>query len=237
MVVSSATIKLIGNATECIRDGGNREYSPLAPQRNHSPRSTVLINLLVDFCRKANSAHDAIAKLLIHNRLVGVAIVLHNFVQTVNERLHGGHGSCAATVGEPRQLGRQLLGGEVEDFAELGNVRLGGLGLAVKESGDGDFLAAEVLCDFGKGQVGLCLGVEELTGSLVLAGSFCKYFFFFRIVYALSRKGCVEERRVSREGESLVKPALVHGGGCARGRARYSQSVNGPADARRWRSI
>merc|ERR1712098_961078 len=84
-----------------------REREPFASHLNVDPCDAILVDLLLDVSRECNGAHDPVAKLLIEYRLVGIAIVLHNLVETVDQRLFGRHLDTLATVWEARQLRRQ----------------------------------------------------------------------------------------------------------------------------------
>lgn len=85
------------------------QHSPFSPPRDHDPRGTILINLLLNLCAKANRTHNTIPKLLIQNRLVRIPVVLDDLVQPVDQGLNGWHGSGAATVWEAHELWREDL--------------------------------------------------------------------------------------------------------------------------------
>ena len=145
---------------------GGHGNSPLAPPGNDDPGIPLLINLLLNLGAEADSAHDAVAKLLVQDSLVGVAVVLDDLVQAVDQRLDGGHGPRAATVGDGHQLGRKDLLGDVEERRELLDILGRGLGLSVEDGGDGDLAAVQQVGDLGEAQAGLGLGVEELDDVL-----------------------------------------------------------------------
>lgn len=158
--------------TSC--EGTNHGNSPLAPPGDHHPGIAFLVHLLLHLGAEADGAHDTITKLLVQDGLVGVPVVLNHLVQAVDERLDGGHGARAATVGDGHQLGREDLLGDVEERRELLYILGGGLCLAVEEGGDGDLFAAQQVGDLGEAQAGLGLGLEELEDVLV-AWWWCMY--------------------------------------------------------------
>lgn len=152
------------------RNPGWGKYSPLSPPSNDCVSVTsLLINLLLHLGAESNGAHDAIAKLLVQDGLVGIAVVLDDLVQAVDERLGGGHGPGVAAVRKGQQLGRQGLLGQVQQGGELLDVLGGGAGLAVEDGRHGDLAAAEELGNLGEGEVGLGLGLEELSTQVSLA--------------------------------------------------------------------
>ena len=114
--------------------------------------------------READGAHDPVPELLVQHRLVRIPVVLHDLVQPVDQRLLGRHLDGLAAVGEPREL--RLEGGmvDVEGLGELLDVLGGGSGLAVEESGDGDFVAAELLGEGFEGELFAGFGGEEGRG-------------------------------------------------------------------------
>ena len=138
--------------------------SPLPPQRNNGPIIPLLIRLLLDLGAEANGAHDAIAKLLIQHRLVRVAVVLHDLVEAVDQRLDGGHGPGAAAVREAEQLLREHGFGDGEERGERRDVGGRGRGLPVEERGDGDFGPVEGAGDGLEGEVLGGFGIEESFG-------------------------------------------------------------------------
>lgn len=154
-----------------IRSVGGCQHSPLAPPGDDDPRGAVLVDLLLHLGAEADGAHDAVAKLLVEDGLVRVAVVLDDLVQAVDERLDGGHGPGAAAVGEAHQRRGEDLLGQAQQVAELVDVARRGRRLAVEDGGDGDLAAAEVACDLLEGEVGLVLGGEELCETLVSEGA------------------------------------------------------------------
>lgn len=151
-------------STSCM--DANHGNSPFAPPGDDHPGIPFLINLLLHLGAEADGAHDTVTELLVQHGLVGVPVVLDDLVQAVDERLDGGHGPRAATVGDGHQLGREDLLGDVEERRELLDILGGGLCLAVEEGGDGDLLAAQQVGDLGEAQAGLRLGLEELEDVL-----------------------------------------------------------------------
>lgn len=73
---------------------------PFALHCDHNPRRSVLIDFFVDLGVEADGAHDSVTELLVHDSLVGVAVVLHDLVEPVDEWLDRRHGSRPAPVGE-----------------------------------------------------------------------------------------------------------------------------------------
>lgn len=134
---------------------------PFALQSNHHPRGAGLVNLLIDRCVEADSAHDPISELLIHDGLVCVAVVLHDLVEPVDQGLDGRHGSSPAPVREPQQLVGEVLLGDAENLRQLINILGGCLSLAVKERGGGNLAAPKLLSDGLKAQPLCSLGVEK----------------------------------------------------------------------------
>lgn len=82
------------------------ERQPLPPHRDNHPIA-FLISFFLHIRRERDGAHDAIPKLLIHDRLVRVPVVLHYFVQPIDERLAWWHGYCTAPVGHAVHRVRQ----------------------------------------------------------------------------------------------------------------------------------
>jgi len=141
--------------------GDLRVYIPLAPHCNYSPIVALLISLLLNLRRERNCTHDTVAKLLVQHRLVRVPIVLHNLVESVDQRLNRGHWTSTSTVWKPEELlGEQCMVGS-EDLGELLDVLWGCLRLPVEESRDGNFGATELLRDGFKCETLACLGIEE----------------------------------------------------------------------------
>lgn len=74
--------------------------SPLPPHRDHRPVIPLIIRLLLYLGAETDSAHNTIPELLIQHRLVRIPVVLHNLVQSVDERFHRWHRPRTAAVGE-----------------------------------------------------------------------------------------------------------------------------------------
>lgn len=118
--------------------------SPASPHRNnHILARTPPLPLPLHRGGKGNRTHDAIAKDLIHDRLVGIAIDHHDLVEAVDQRLGGGHRHQSAAVRVVEEEVLELRGGEGERVGEDGDVGGGDGGLAVEERGDGYFVAVE----------------------------------------------------------------------------------------------
>ena len=87
---------------------------PFAPEGDDNPLRASLIHLLVDLAAKGNGAHDTISEFLVEYRLEGITIVLHNFVQPIDQRLDWGHGAGSTAVREAHHLGGDFLLGDTE---------------------------------------------------------------------------------------------------------------------------
>lgn len=137
--------------------------SPLAPEGDDSP-VTLLIGFLLDLGAERDGAHDAITELFVQNGLVGIAVVLDNLEEPVNQWLLWWHLQLPATVWVSREL---LLKGGLVDFEDVGKILdvFGrGLGLAIEKGGNCDFLPAKGLGNGLKGKVLLLLGLEQDWG-------------------------------------------------------------------------
>lgn len=128
----------------------SRGNSPLAPPGNDYPGIALLIHLLLHLRTEADGAHDSVSEFLVQNRLVGVPIVLNDFVKAVDERLNGRHGARATTVGDGHQLRSEDLLGDVEECRKLLDILGRGLCLSVEYGGDGDLAAAQEIGDLGE---------------------------------------------------------------------------------------
>jgi hypothetical protein len=137
-----------------------RSNSPFPPQCNHSPLP-LIINLLLNLGAEANGAHDTVTKLLIQHRLEGVAVVLDNLKESVDEWFLWWHVQSPPPIGPRGQL---LSEGGLVDGEEGGeglDVLGGSLGLAIEEGGYGDFVAPDFLADGLEGEVLFSLCLEE----------------------------------------------------------------------------
>lgn len=141
-----------------------KKHSPLPPQRNNRPIIPLLIHLLLDLRTEGDGRHDAVAKLLVQHGLVGVAVVLHDLVQSVDQRLDRRHGPRAPAVRETQQLGAERGLGDVEDAGERADVCCRGLRLPVEERGHGHLGAPQLFGDAGEGEGLGSFGVEEGLG-------------------------------------------------------------------------
>lgn len=137
------------------------EGQPLTPPLNNDPVNSLVIRLLLHTRAEANSTHDTVTELLIHDRLVRISVVLHNLVQSVDERVLGRHVEGSASVGPGVQLLLQLRLVEVEKFSKGLDVGLRGFSLTVEDCGAGYFVAAEGLGDLLEGELLLLLSLEE----------------------------------------------------------------------------
>jgi hypothetical protein len=90
--------------TAQARSGDERGNIPLSSQGDNGPVVSLLVNLLLNLGAEGDGAHDSIAKLLVQHGLVGIAVVLHDLVQSVDERLDRWHGTSTATVWEAEEL-------------------------------------------------------------------------------------------------------------------------------------
>lgn len=149
------------------------QHLPLSSPGDHNPRSAILINLLLDLRAEANSTHDTISKLLIQDRLVRISVVLDDFVQSVDHRFDGWHGTGAPTVGEAHELRCEDLLLQAENLRQLLDVFRRGRRLTIENGGDGDLATAEVLGDLFKGEVRLGLRGEQLQRLLANSSLAC----------------------------------------------------------------
>lgn len=147
---------------------------PFASQCDNSPLGTGLINLCLNIGSEVDSAHDAVAELFVEDRLEGIAVVLYNLVETVNEGLCGRHRPCLASVGEAQQLLRQDFAGNIEGSAQFVNVLGRSCCLSVEERSNCNFGAAGELGELLKSHGLGCLGLEKelaVGGQTALVGS------------------------------------------------------------------
>lgn len=147
---------------------------PFASQRDNSPLGASLIYLCLNLGSKIDSTHNTVAKLLIEDRLEGIAVVLYNLVETVDEGLCGWHGSRLATVGEAQQLLRQDFAGNIEGSAKLVNVLGRSCCLSVEERSNCYLGSASKLSELLKSHRLGCLGFKKklaVGGQTALVGS------------------------------------------------------------------
>ena len=147
-----------------VHEGKKQIDSPLAPQGNDSPSIPILIRLLLDLGGKTDRAHDPVPKLLVQYRLVRISIRLDHFIQPVNQWLLGRHLHHVAPEGKPCQLFLQLTLFDSQDRGQLFDILGDGLRLTVEDGGDGDFIAAELLGNVGKGELLGSFSGEEGVG-------------------------------------------------------------------------
>lgn len=139
----------------------SRRNIPFAFQRDNHPWSARLVNLLLYLRVEANGTHDTITKLLVENGLVGISVVLDNLVESVNERLHGGHRASSASVWEAHQLRRKNLFGNSEELGKLLDILGGSCGLSIEDSSYRDLGSAQLLSDGLEAKTGLGLCSEQ----------------------------------------------------------------------------
>lgn len=124
-------------------------------------RNTVLVDLLVHLGRERNCAHDAVAKLLVYDALEGVAVVLDDLVEAVDQGLDGRHGPSPAPVREAAHRRLEDLLAHSQDLRQLHDILAGRLRLAVEQRGDGNLAASELIGDLLERQLVGSLGIEE----------------------------------------------------------------------------
>lgn len=95
------------------------EDLPFSTKSDNSPVITILISLLLNLGRKRDSTHNPIPKLFIENRLVSIAVVLHNLIQSVDKGFLGRHFDGATTIGEAVELFLQRLLGDEKQIGQL----------------------------------------------------------------------------------------------------------------------
>lgn len=124
------------------------EDIPFSTKSDNSPVITIFISLLLNLGRKRDSTHNPISKLLIENRLVSIAIVLHNLIQSVDKGFLGWHFDGPTTIGEAVELFLQRLLGDEKQIGQLFDIFRWRFGLAVEYGSCGYFIATEVLANF-----------------------------------------------------------------------------------------
>lgn len=144
--------------------------SPFALHREHRPGIALLVDLLVHLGREGDGAHDAVSELLVHHGLVCLAVILHDLVQAVDERVPGRHLDPFSTVRKPSQTHLQVGRRDPEQRAELVDVLGRRPGMAVEESSHCYLAAAEMVCDLLEGELLACLALEEQRAVLRVAG-------------------------------------------------------------------
>lgn len=133
---------------------------PFAPQGDLCPLA-LLVGLLLHRRREANSAHDAIAELLVQDRLVRIAVILYNLEQAIHQRIFRGHIQSSSSVGESSEVCLELFSGDIQYFGKLLDVLRRGHGLSVEQSSDCYLLTSDLLCNGLEGEVLLLLRIEE----------------------------------------------------------------------------
>ncbi|GAO50092.1 hypothetical protein G7K_4227-t1 [Saitoella complicata NRRL Y-17804] len=162
----------------------------LTPLRNLNP-SPGLIDLLLNLRRKRNRRHDPITELLMDDGFVSVAVDGDHFVETVDQRVAGGHVDELALVGDCDHIasvlhlhegGRahteiltillnQITLPDIQHLRQLLDILIVRLRLSVEQGSNPDFVTvAEFGGDIGKGVALLLLGVKEGGGEGWKAG-------------------------------------------------------------------
>jgi len=155
---------------------------PFSSQCDDRPIVPILIRLLLHLRAETNRTHNPISKLLVQHRLISIPIVLHNLVQSVNQRLLWRHLDTAATVWKPTQLNLERAMVDVEDRGKFLDVFWASSGLAVENGGDGDLFAADFFgeCFEGELLLGFCCeegggGFGEIGMLSILKGTLLSY--------------------------------------------------------------
>lgn len=138
-----------------------RSNLPFTPEGDDGPVVPILVRLLLHLGRERNGAHDAIAELLVQDSLVGVSVILDDLEQAVDQWFLGRHVDGPTPIRETLELLLQRALLDAEDGSQLLDIFRGWFGLAIKDGGDGDFIAAYFFGDGLEGQVLLRLGFEE----------------------------------------------------------------------------
>ena len=105
--------------SECVVATGIHFDVPFPLEGDDHPRGACIVDFLVHSSVETDSAHDSVAKLLVHNSLESIAIVLDDFVQTVDQRLDWWHRACPATVREAHHLCGNGFLGNTEQLGKL----------------------------------------------------------------------------------------------------------------------
>ena len=134
---------------------------PLATQVDVHPCNTILVYFLVDVRREGNGTHDTVAELLVDHCLVCVAIILHDFVQSVYERLLGWHRDAPSPVWKARELCCKSALINAEVFGKLRHILFRSSALAVKDGSNSYLGPSKFLCNSFEGDLLLCLRVEQ----------------------------------------------------------------------------
>lgn len=137
---------------------------PLPPQRNNSPIISPLIRLLLHLRRKRNCTHNSIPKLLIQNRLIRIPIVLHDLIQSIDQRLPGWHLHGSTPVRKATQLFFKQRFWDLKERGQVVDVFGRGFGLTVEDGGGGYFGAVEMVANLLKGELFAGFSVEEGYG-------------------------------------------------------------------------
>jgi hypothetical protein len=136
---------------------------PFPSERDLDPIA-LLVRFLLHLGRKRDCAHDAIAKLLVENSLVRIAVVLDDFEQSVDEWIPGWHLQEPTPIGITLEQVCKPLFADLEQPGQFLNILRGGTRLPVEQSGHGHLGATQVLTDLLKVQLLLLLGLEEVDG-------------------------------------------------------------------------
>lgn len=137
---------------------------PLSLEGDDHPRGASLVDFFVNGSVEADGAHDSVAKLLVHDSLEGIAIVLDDFVQTVDQGLNWRHGACPAAVRESHHLLGNGFFRNTEQLGQLVDILGRSLDLPVEQAGNGNFTPPQMLGNGLEGQALVCLGLKERLG-------------------------------------------------------------------------
>ena len=139
---------------------------PFAPKGDNCPVIPILIRLLLNLCRERNRTHDAIPKLLIQHRLIGIAIILDNLIQAINKWFLRRHFNRATSIREATQLVLQDRGRNIQQCGELLDILRRSLGLTVEDGGGGYFITADMVGNLFKAKLFGSLCLKEGFGGL-----------------------------------------------------------------------
>ena len=137
------------------------ENSPFTTQRDDGPVISLGVSLLVHLGREGDGTHDAIAKLLIQHRLVRISIILHDLIQSIDERFFGWHLHRPTTIRETAQLSYQKIVWNPQQVGQVVDIFWRGLGLAIEDGSRGDLITTNVLADSLETQLLSSFGIEE----------------------------------------------------------------------------
>lgn len=134
-------------SVEDLHDEDRCANSPLAPEGDLDPVA-LLIRLLLNVRAEGNGTHDTVTKLLVQHSLVGIAVVLDDLVEAVDQGLLRGHLHLVASVRVARHLGSlQCRFVDFEAFGEVLDVFWRGLSLSVEQGSNCYLIAAQCFGD------------------------------------------------------------------------------------------